>query len=269
MKRPLYSHKACCERPFIACCFLISVICFVFFDLQASATDAAPVVVLADDGRPAEISEAAVLADRILMRQSVELFLHAKRRIELSGEIEAVLKKLKYAYPEVSNFSARASHMPGVLLLGVKPGLFKTVADLLEGKIALVTLHTGNRAFDTLNTRLGLRAVRPFRHTGILIMRFSDLLNVRVARQAYLKITGVVHAEPDAHLGDGSDIEASKTDGVWHIVVRKAWGDCPSGCLYKKMFFFTVRRNSVDRIDPERAMESPPFRKILETRNWR
>ena len=130
-------------------------------------------------------------------------------------------------------------------------------------------LRTGKAAFDALNARLGLRAVRLFRRTGVLVMHLNERANVAVARRAYLKIAGIEYAEPDAHLGDGSDIEASKTGDVWHLVVRKAWGDCPSGCIYKKMFFFTVRGEKIERIDPARARDMPEFRKLLETRKWR
>ena len=177
--------------------------------------------------------------------------------------------RLRYAHPEVAEISARAAHLPGVLLLGVKPDLMDTVSRLLRGKSGPVALRTGKAAFDALNAKLRLRAVRLFRRTGVLLMRLSERANVQAARRAYLKIAGIEYAESDAHLGDGSDIEASKTDSVWHIVVRKAWGDCPSGCIYKKMFFFIVWGEKIERIEPSKATGMPEFRKLLETRKWR
>ena len=130
-------------------------------------------------------------------------------------------------------------------------------------------LRTGKAAFDALNARLGLRAVRLFRRTGVLLMHLSERLNIAAARRAYLKIAGIEYAESDAHLGDGSDIEAAKSGEAWHIVIRKAWGDCPAGCIYKKMFFFTVRGKKIERIEPSKATGMPEFRKLLETRKWR
>ena len=226
-------------------------------------------VVLADSLKPTEVSEAAVLADRILARETDDLLLDAKRRRELVREIEGVLKRLRYAHPEMAKIFARASHVPGVLLLGVKPALFGIVSRILGAEKGPVKLRTGNRAFDALNARLGLRALRPYRHTGILVMNLSERLNMEAARRAYMATEGVEYAEPDAYLGDGPDIEPVKSGEVWHVVVRKAWGDCPSGCLYKKMFFFTVRGDEVERIESVRAMDIPDLRKILETRNWR
>ena len=254
---------------FAVVCLLPAVWC-VFPKAQVfGATAAAPVVVRVDSRKPPKVSEAFVLAHRILARETDDLLLDAKRRRELAREIEGVLVRLRKAHPEVAKVSARATHRPGVLLLGVKPDLMDTVSRLLRGKSGPVKLRTGKAAFDALNARLGLRAVRLFRRTGVLVMRLSERANVQAARRAYMAIEGVRYAEPDAHLGDGPDIEASKSGDAWHIVVRKAWGDCPSGCIYKKMFFFTVRGEKIERIEPTKATGMPEFRKLLETRNWR
>ena len=254
---------------FAVICLLLPVAWSLSTNTQAWGEAAAPVVVRAESPNPPVVSEAALLADRILGRESDALLLDEKRRRELAREIESVLKRLRYAYPEVEKISARAAHQSGVLLLGVKPGLFRAVADLLEDKNDPVALRTGNAAFDALNAKLRLKAVRPYRHTGVLVMHVSERANVGAAGRAYRKIAGVEYAEPDAHLGDGPDIEAAKTGGVWHIVIRKAWGDCPSGCIYKKLFFFTVKEGQVERIEPPRAVDSLAFRKLLWIRRWR
>ena len=271
----LFHHKMRCNNPFMTMRFCFASICFllavsgVSLSTQAWVADAAPMVVRAESPNPPEVSEAALLAHRILARETDELLLDEKRRSELAREIEDVLKRLRYAYPEVEKISARAAHQSGVLLLGVKPGLFRAVADLLEDKNEPVALRTGNAAFDALNAKLGLKAVRPYRHTGVLVMHLSERANVGAGRRAYRKIAGVEYAEPDAHLGDGPDIEAAKTGGVWHVVIRKAWGDCPSGCIYKKLFFFTVKEGQVERVEPARAVDSLAFRKLLWIRRWR
>ena len=254
---------------FAVVCLLPAVWC-VFPKAQVfGATAAASTVVLADSRKPPKVSEAFVLAHRILARETDDLLLDAKRRRELAREIAGVLKRLRDAYPEVAEISARAAHLPGVLLLGVKPDLMDTVSRLLRGKSGPVKLRTGKAAFDALNAKLRLRTMRLFRRTGVLFMRLSERANVQAARRAYLKIAGVEYAEADAHLGDGSDIEASKSGEAWHIVIRKAWGDCPSGCIYKKMFFFIVRDEKNERIEPSKATGMPEFRKLLETRKWR
>ena len=275
MDKRLLHHKMRCDNPFMTMRVCFAAVCFllavsgVSLSTQAWGADAAPVVVRAGSPNPPVVSEAVLLADRILARESDELLLDEKRRRELAREIEGVLKRLRYAYPEVEKISARAAHQPGVLLLGVKPGLFRAVDGLLEDKNEPAALRTGNAAFDALNAKLGVKAVRPYRHTGVLVMRLSARANIGAAQRAYRKIAGVEYAEPDAYLGDGSDIEAAKTGGVWHIVVRKAWGDCPAGCIYKKLFFFTVKEGQVERVEPARAVDTLAFRKLLWIRRWR
>lgn len=276
MNRRLFHHQAHCESPSPAIWLrfaIVFLLLFVTWDIstntQAWGEAAAPMVVRAESPNPPVVSEAALLAHRILVRETDELLLDEERRREIAREIEGVLKQLRYAHPEIAKISARAAHLPGVLLLGVKPGLFRAVADLIEGKNEPVALRTGNAAFDALNVKLGLRAVRPYRHTGVLVMRLSARANVGAARRAYRKIAGVEYAEADAHLGGGSDVEAAKSNGAWHIVVRKAWGDCPSGCIYKKLFFFTVKEGQVERVEPARAVGTLAFRKLLWIRRWR
>ena len=250
-------------------CLLLPLAWDVSPSTKAWGAAPAPVVVRADPLKPGPLPEATVLAHRILARESKELLLDKKRRSELAHEIEGMLKRLRYAYPEIEKISARAAHLPGVLLLGMKPRLFRDVSRSLTHLKDTAELRTGYRAFDALNAKLELRAVRPYRHISVLVMHLSGRANIEAARRAYMKIAGVEYAEPDALLGDGSDIEASKSGGVWHVVVRKAWGDCPAGCIYKKLFYFSVKDGDVERIEPARAMESPHFKKILETRNWR
>ena len=254
---------------FAVICLLLPVAWSLSTNTQAWGEAAAPMVVRAESPNPPVVSEAALLAHRILARETDELLLDEERRSELAREIEGVLKQLRYAHPEMAKISARAAHLPGVLLLGVKPGLFRAVDGLLEDKNEPVALRTGNAAFDALNAKLGLKAVRPYRHTGVLVIHVSERANVGAAGRAYRKIAGVEYAEPDAHLGDGSDVEAAKSNGAWHIVVRKAWGDCPSGCIYKKLFFFTVKEGQVERVEPARAVDSLAFRKLLWIRRWR
>ena len=253
---------------FAVVCLLPAVWC-VSPDKGGWGAEAAPEVVLADSRKPPKVSEVTVLAHRILARKTDDLLLNAKRRRELTREIEGVLVRLRKAHPEVAEVLVRRLHRPGVLLLGVKPDLMDAVSRLLRGKSGPVKIRTGYAAFDALNTKLRLRAVRLFRRTGVLVMRLSERANVQAARRAYMKIAGVEYAEADGHLGDGSDIEASKSGDAWHIVVRKAWGDCPAGCIYKKMFFFIVRDEKIERIEPSKATGMPEFRKLLETRKWR
>ncbi len=239
-------------------------------NLEASEEPAAaPMVVRVDAWAPPPPEEAAVLADRMLRRESDDLLLDAGRRRRAIREAERALARLRGAHPEVADVPAREDHRPGVLLLGLAPDLFAAVSGLLEAGGGPVALRTGDAAFDALNRHLGLWGVRLFPATGVVAMYFNEHLNVDAARRAYGMMGGVRHAAPDARLGDGSDVAASRSGGTWRLVARKARGDCPSGCLREELLFFTLRGGEVERVEPARAMGMLGFAELIARRGWR
>ena len=82
-------------------------------------------------------------------------------------------------------------------------------------------------------------------------------------------MNGVVHVAPNHYLGDVSDIETARAGDAWHVVFRKAWGDCPSGCMFRVLTFFTVADGRVERIAAAQARAMEPFAAILADRDWR
>ena len=250
-------------------CALILTGCGVSPNQEAWGGVGAPSVVRTDPRKSPAAREAAVLADRILRRENHDLLPDARRRRGLIREIERVLARIRDAYPATADISVREAHRPGMLLLGLEPDLFEAVSRLLDDARGSEALRTGHAEFDALNAKLGLRAVWPFPSTGVVAMYFDERVNIDAARRAYRMMEGVRYAEPDARLGDGSDIEASKSNETWHVVVRKAWGDCPAGCLYEEMSFFTVESDGVERIEPSRAKDMVGFAEILTRRGWR
>lgn len=215
-------------------------------------------------------TEAAILTDRILRRRSDDLLFEVKQRGELIAEIEQILSQIRDAYPAMMEVGVRGTHQPRTLLIGLKPDLFEAVSRLANDQGGSAVPRTGHVEFDTLNASLGLQAVElfPLFPSGPVIFHFSEHLNVDAAIRAYTAIEGVEYAEPNAFLGDGSDIDAYKSRGTWHAVVRKAWGDCPSGCLYQELFFFTVEGGEVDQIEAAQAMNMAAFAELVATRGW-
>ena len=223
----------------------------------------APTVVPPDAWEPPTLTETDILAHRLLQEED-DLLVDAIERDELGGEIGRVLAQIRTAYPEMAAITARERQVFGVLLLGLEPALFGIVSALLEGQSGAVTLRTGYVAFDSLNERLGLSVViRMFPISGIVTSYFNEYLNVDAAVQAYSTVEGVEFAEPDSYLGDGSDIAAKKSEGRWYVVFRRAWGDCPAGCINEELEFFIVDGTGVQRVDPARAMGIAEFRDLV------
>ena len=75
-------------------------------------------------------------------------------------------------------------------------------------------------------------------------------------------------AEPNVYMVDSPDLDLSRSETTWKFVFRKAWGDCPSGCLNRELLFFSVESGKVEKIDPARAMALPGFAEIAARRGW-
>ena len=235
----------------------------------ASDGDGAPTVVPSDAWEPPTLTEADILADRILRREDGGLLVDAAERRQLAGEVAPVLSAIRDAYPSVADVTARAPYAPGELLLTLEPWLFEDVSALLDDPTGPVVLRTGHTEFDALNERLGLSTVVDMvPASGTVVLYFNEYLNVPAAAAAYAMLEGVQFSEPNAYLGDGSDLDAVKSEGRWHVVVRHAWGDCPAGCINEELHFFAVDGTDVERTDRAQVMESAAFSDLVTNRGW-
>ena len=214
------------------------------------------------------LTEADILADRLLRREGDGLLVDAADRQEMAGELGPVLLRIRDVYPAVADIAVRADYASGELLLGLEPPLFEAVMSLLEGQSEPVLLHTGNAAFDMLNERLGLTAVDVFPRFETAVFYFNEYLNAPAAAAAYAAMEGVEYAEPNAYLGDGSDIDAVESAGRWYVIARRAWGDCPAGCINEELLFFIVDDAEVNQVDPAQAMDIAEFMELITNRGW-
>ena len=239
-------------------------------DMEVPGDAAAPVVVLRPDGwEPPMLTEAAILADRILRREDDSLLLDEAERRQLAGEIASVLSSIRDAYPEVADIAARTPYAFGELILELEPQLFEAVVSLLDDQTGPVTLQTGYAEFDSLNATLGLSVVvNLFRRFRTVTFFFNEYLNVPAAAVAYTAMEGIEYAEPNAYVGDGPDLNALKSEGRWYVVARRAWGDCPAGCINEELFFFIVDDTAVEMIDSEEAMDIAEFEELVMNRGW-
>lgn len=274
MMRPIHWGRWAREpRPtigaaLVAVCALVLASCESAPPSSASAEAGAAVAVHASPAAPAA-AEARALADRILQRESGALLLEARRQRALSHEVERVLALIRRSHPAMADVSVREDARPATLLLALEGGLRDTVADIWgDGDLSAVP-RTGHTAFDALNETLRLRAVRSYAALGAVALHLDERANIAAAIGAYEAIDGVAYAEADEALGDGSDIEAAMAGGTWHVVFRKAWGDCPSGCIEQALSFFTVEEDRVERIDSARARQTEAFAGLLSARGWR
>lgn len=190
---------------------------------------------------------------------------------DLIEEIERVLGMIRFTWPEMAEVNARPIWAPGRLILSLEPSLSEAVSSNLPEEGASAPFCTGHPEFDALNVAVGLRAVEilPFEYTRVIVIGFDPREHVYSAGASYEKIEGVIYARPEPLLGDGPDIEMLWSGGKWYAVFRRAWGDCPSGCIFSELHFFIEHEGEVERIDPERAARIEEFAQILADRGWR
>lgn len=214
-------------------------------------------------------TEAAILADQILRREDDRLLLDEAERRQLAGEIVLVLSSIRDAYPQVADIAARTPYAFGELVLELEPQLFEAIVSLLDDQTGPVTLQTGHAEFDSLNETLGLSVVvNLFRRFRTVTFFFNEYLNVPAAAAAYGMLEGIEYAEPNAYVGDGPDLNALESEGRWYVVARRAWGDCPAGCINEELLFFIVDDTAVEMIDSEEAMDIDEFNELVMNRGW-
>ena len=252
-----------------ACCALALAGCSEPVNSQAPDDAPAPVVVRPDAWEPPMLTEAAVLADRLLRRENDSLLINAADRRELADEIAPALSRIRDAYPEVADVTVQTPYAFGQLFLTLETGLFEAVVSLLEGQTGPVELRTGHAEFDALNERLGLSVVIDvFPRFGVFTFYFDEYLNVPAAAATYEAMEGIEFAESNAQVGDGPDIDMAKSEGRWYVVVRRAWGDCPSGCINEELHFFIVDGAAVEQVDRAQAMGRAKFRELVMNQGW-
>ena len=254
MVRPIHlgrlarEPRAAIGAALVAVCALILASCEGGPPPSASAEAGAAPAAHASPAAPAA-PEGRVLASRIMQRESDDLLLDAGRHGELSREIARVLTLIRQSHPAMGEISAR-DDSPPTFLLGLDGALRDSVARRWGEGGRAAPPRTGHTAFDALNERLGLEAVRVWPALGSVALHLGARTNVDAAIGAYEAIDGVDYAEPDAVLGDGSDVHAAQSDGAWHVLFRRAWGDCPAGCLYEELSYFTVQGDRVEQVEP-------------------
>ena len=231
----------------------------------------APVVTRGSLERTSE-TDPVILARRVILRSDYETEsgIPDFPGYSLIDDIARVLGLIRVVSPEMVEVSARLKWEPGTLILGLEPSLFEAVSVGLPEERISGPFCTGHPEFDALNAAVGLRGVEilPFEYALAIVIRFHPRECVHSATISYHGIEGIIYASPEFILGDDSDIEVLWSDGKWYAVFRRAWGDCPSGCIFSELHFFVEHEGDVKRIDPERAAEIEGFAQILAERGW-
>ena len=141
--------------------------------------EAAPLVVTMIDGRGpyTKRSDAEILADQILQRETEDFFFDTAQRNQLIEEIRQVLSAIRAAYPPMNEIHAEENANPGVLVVSLERDFYEIVENMLQDKQGPFRFETGNADFDALNAKLGVQVVqvgpRPFEEPHLSFRRTS------------------------------------------------------------------------------------------------
>jgi hypothetical protein len=77
-------------------------------------------------------------------------------------------------------------------------------------------------------------------HTSTVVVEFEGTYDLQRIADEYANFPGISWAEPDFLIGDGSTVCATIDGDTYHYVFDKASGDCPSGCINHRYYYFTT-----------------------------
>ncbi len=150
---------------------------------------------------------------------------------ELTQRILEDLAAIRAAYPEVTNIHYRPNYEPSQMLVSLTDEAF---AQYLQGQY---------HAWDELNAAYGAIDFAASSFVKIVLLKFDKIYNMELLSDIYEQahIDGIIHAQPNYLYGDGNTIYADPP----RYTFRRAWGDCPAGCIYRKDWHFEVEDGQV------------------------
>ena len=219
---------------------------------------------------PTKRREPYILADRILERETEDLYFDIPQRKQLASEIERVLSLIRAAYLPMNEIHAEEDIIPRMLVVYLERDFYEIVKKMIQDKQGPFRFVTGYAEFDALNAKLGVQKVLLGNPISMnLILYFDKPLNLKVAREAYSMMEGVDRTSVDYPPAISIDIKAFKQGETWYVIFRNAWGDCPAGCIHEELFCFTVTGTDVETIPTAQAQTMPPFQELDAThRSW-
>lgn len=168
-------------------------------------------------------------AELIALEYSGELLppAHLTQRIE--GDV-AVIR----AYdPYLERVHAWPDWQPGVLLVNLMGWAWEQ-------------FHAGEyHGLDELNEIYGPVEIIPYPDL-FLLLHFPLPYHPVVLASIYRTAPGVRYAEPNSIGGDNNDITCLDP-GRYRF--RRAWGDCPAGCMYQHVWVFSVEGGMVTLLE--------------------
>ena len=189
----------------------------------------------------------------------------------LSHDIEAHLTQIRAQYGNIdaviNSLSYRPPWVPGRIIIGVDTTTNRMIKE------------DSYRAWDALNLKYQISEIKTTSFdtpNPWVVLSFDGILHPRHLATLYADLSGVKYAEPDGYAGDSPNIYPRSTPSGLTYLFRDAWGDCPSGCIYNKYWYFIITPTGPQLIgswDPQDQPSQPSWwpdakENIDQYRSW-
>ncbi|MBS1538016.1 MAG: T9SS type A sorting domain-containing protein [Bacteroidetes bacterium] len=95
----------------------------------------------------------------------------------------------------------------------------------------------GDSLIDKLISNYNLKT-RGYLFNDVIVFESDRNYNIKALEKEFKSIPGVISTEPNSYYGDGSDITDSIYSDHVQLLYTYGWGDCPSGCIYRRHWKF-------------------------------
>jgi hypothetical protein len=156
----------------------------------------------------------------------------------LAKNIDADLSLLRSRFSNLGTINARPDHDLYTLIVNVENDA------PWRAKWEAGTLTTGETELDTLLTNYKAKRVEKigtYDSYTTFVLHFEDPLNPKALESRFTDSTeDIEDCDPNGIVGDGNRIERELRNGTRIYRFSLGWGDCPSGCTYRRTYTATI-----------------------------
>jgi hypothetical protein len=129
------------------------------------------------------------------------------------------------------------------------PIVYSEIIFVMTDSAANEFLEGNYHAWDNLNSLFGLEYIRSHIKSNIsswVVLNFEGYLNPYILATNYDTLPGCDGAGPIGIGGDVSSTYPWLINDTLTLLVREAWGDCLSGCVYSNFFYFRENGDNIE-----------------------
>lgn len=154
----------------------------------------------------------------------------------LYNQVLVDLANIRYAFGDkfepIQSIRFRPPWVPGCLIVS------------FDSSAAEMVANGEYHYWDELNQRYQVTEIDTMgiRYNWV-VLYFKDKLHPRRLAGLYAGLPGINYAEPNGQYGGSSNVYPLQTIRGISYLFREGWGDCFSGCIYNRYWYFVVELN--------------------------